>query len=90
MAPNAEDVHLPMNIGNPHELTVLEIAEKIIERSGSNSRILFEPMPEDDPNVRRPDIFRANRLLDWSPKISLEASLKRTIDYFCLKPKNTE
>jgi dTDP-glucose 4,6-dehydratase len=90
MAPNAEDVHLPVNIGNPHELTVLEIAEKIIELSGSNSRILFEPLPEDDPKVRRPDITRAKQLLDWSPKISLDEGLQRTIDYFRLKLKNTE
>jgi dTDP-glucose 4,6-dehydratase len=90
MAPNAEDVHLPVNIGNPHELTVLEIAEKIIELSGSKSRILFEPLPEDDPKVRRPDISRANQLLGWSPKISLDEGLQRTIDYFRLKLKNTE
>jgi dTDP-glucose 4,6-dehydratase len=90
MAPNAEDVHLPVNIGNPHELTVLEIAEKIIELSGSKSRILFEPLPEDDPKVRRPDISCANQLLGWSPKISLDEGLQRTIDYFRLKLKNTE
>jgi dTDP-glucose 4,6-dehydratase len=90
MAPNAEDVHLPVNIGNPHELTVLEIAEKIIELSGSKSRILFEPLPEDDPKVRRPDISRANRLLGWSPKISLDEGLQHTIDYFRFKLKNTE
>jgi dTDP-glucose 4,6-dehydratase len=82
MAPNAEDVHLPVNIGNPHELTVLEIAEKIIELSGSKSRIIFEPLPEDDPKVRRPDISRANQLLGWNPKISLEEGLRNTIDYF--------
>lgn len=85
MVPNAEDVHLPVNIGNPHELTVLEIAEKIIQLSGSKSRILFEPLPEDDPKVRRPDISRAKQLLDWSPKISLDEGLQHTIDYFRLK-----
>ena len=90
MAPNAEDVHLPVNIGNPHELTVLEIAEKIIQLSGSKSRILFEPLPEDDPKVRRPDISRANQLLGWSPKISLDEGLQHTIDYFRLKLKITE
>ena len=90
MAPNAEDVHLPVNIGNPHELTVLEIAEKIIQLSGSKSRILFEPLPEDDPKVRRPDISRANQLLGWSPKISLDEGLQHTIDYFRLKLKTTE
>jgi dTDP-glucose 4,6-dehydratase len=82
MAPASEDVHLPVNIGNPHELTVLEIAEKVIKLSGSSSRITFEPLPEDDPKVRRPDIERARHLLDWSPKISLEEGLGRTIEYF--------
>ncbi len=87
MAPESEDIHLPVNIGNPHELTVLEIAEKIIRLTGSSSRIVFEPLPEDDPKVRRPDISRANRMLDWSPKISLEEGLRRTIEYFRLKMK---
>ncbi len=82
MAPGSEDIHLPVNIGNPHELTVLEIAEKIIELTGSASKIAFEPLPEDDPRVRRPDIARATRLLGWSPKISLEVGLTRTIEYF--------
>ncbi len=82
MAPNSEDVHLPVNIGNPQELTVLQIAEKIIEITGSRSRIVFEPLPEDDPKVRRPDITRAKQLLDWTPKISLENGLSRTIEYF--------
>jgi dTDP-glucose 4,6-dehydratase len=82
MAPNSEDVHFPVNIGNPHELTVLEIAEKVIKLSGSKSKITFEALPEDDPKVRRPDITRATQLLDWRPKISLEEGLNRTIDYF--------
>ncbi|MBP1623848.1 MAG: putative dTDP-glucose 4,6-dehydratase [Acidobacteria bacterium] len=82
MAPESPEIHLPVNIGNPHELTVLGIAEKIIELSGSNSRIVFEPLPEDDPKVRRPDISCANRLLGWSPEITLEEGLRRTIDYF--------
>ena len=82
MAPNSEDVHLPVNIGNPQELTVLEIAEKIIRLTGSSSRIVHEPLPEDDPKVRRPDITRATQLLDWSPQINLEEGLGRTIEYF--------
>jgi dTDP-glucose 4,6-dehydratase len=82
MAPNSEDVHLPVNIGNPHELTVLQIAEKVIEITGSRSRIVYEPLPEDDPKVRRPDITRAKQLLDWTPRISLENGLSRTIEYF--------
>ncbi len=82
MATASEDVHFPVNIGNPQEITVLEIAEKVIKLSGSSSRITFEPLPEDDPKVRRPDIERARHLLDWSPKISLEEGLGRTIEYF--------
>lgn len=82
MAPDSQDIHLPVNIGNPHELTVLEIAEKIIHLSGSTSKIIYEPLPEDDPKVRRPDISRAKQLLNWSPAISLEEGLRRTIDYF--------
>ena len=82
LIPESEDVHLPVNIGNPHELTVLEIAEKIIELTGSRSRIVMEPLPEDDPKVRRPDITRAKQLLDWTPKVSLEEGLRRTIEYF--------
>ena len=82
MAQNAEDVHLPVNIGNPQELTVLEIAEKIISLTGSSSRIVHEPLPEDDPKVRRPDISRATQLLGWTPRIGLEEGLGRTIEYF--------
>jgi dTDP-glucose 4,6-dehydratase len=82
MAQNSEDVHLPVNIGNPQELTVLEIAEKIISLTGSSSRILHEPLPDDDPRVRRPDITRAAQLLDWTPRINLEEGLGRTIEYF--------
>ena len=82
MASGSDDVHFPVNIGNPHELTVLEIAEKVIQLCNSTSRITFKPLPEDDPKVRRPDISRASSLLNWSPKISLEEGLSRTIDSF--------
>jgi dTDP-glucose 4,6-dehydratase len=82
MAPTSDDIHFPVNIGNPHELTVLEIAEKVIQLSGSTSRITFKPLPEDDPKVRQPDIGRAMHLLGWNPKISLEEGLSRTIEYF--------
>jgi dTDP-glucose 4,6-dehydratase len=90
MAPNSKEIHFPVNIGNPHELTVLKIAEKVIELTGSASRIVFEPLPEDDPRVRRPDITRAISLLDWKPKIPLEEGLSRTIDYFRSKLKDSE
>jgi dTDP-glucose 4,6-dehydratase len=82
MVPESEDVHYPVNIGNPHELKVVEIAETIIKLTRSSSKIAFEPLPEDDPKVRRPDITRAKGLLDWTPKISLEEGLGRTVDYF--------
>jgi dTDP-glucose 4,6-dehydratase len=88
LAPDTEDVHTPVNIGNPHELTVLEIAQKIIELTGSDSEIVFEPLPEDDPKIRRPDIARAKRLLGWSPKIQLEDGLRRTIEHFKNKLNN--
>jgi nucleoside-diphosphate-sugar epimerase len=82
LAPDTEDMHLPVNIGNPHEMTVLEIAETIVQLTGSKSKIIFEPLPEDDPKVRRPDITRAMQLLDWTPRITLEDGLTRTIEYF--------
>ena len=82
MSPDTDEMHLPVNIGNPRELTVLQIAEKVIEITGSASKIVYEPLPEDDPRVRRPDITRAAKLLKWSPKISLEDGLSRTIEYF--------
>ncbi len=82
LAPESEHVHHPVNIGNPQELTVLEIAQKIIRLTGSSSKITFQPLPEDDPRVRRPDIARAQQLLGWSPRLSLEEGLTRTIEYF--------
>ena len=88
LAPESDDIHLPVNIGNPQELTVLEIAEKILQLSGSTSRIVFRPLPEDDPRVRRPDIARASRLLGWSPRVTLEEGLGRTIEFFKSKLGN--
>jgi dTDP-glucose 4,6-dehydratase len=88
MADNTEDVHLPVNIGNPAEMTVKEIALKVIELTKSSSRLVFEPLPEDDPRVRRPDIRRANGLLGWDPKVTLEDGLRRTIEHFKSRPKS--
>lgn len=82
MVPDTEEIHGPVNIGNPQELTVAEIARKILDLTSSASPIVFQPLPEDDPKVRRPDITRARQLLGWSPRISLEEGLKRTITYF--------
>jgi dTDP-glucose 4,6-dehydratase len=75
-------VHEPVNIGNPRELTVLEIAKMVLELTGSSSRISYHPLPTDDPKVRRPDISRALALLKWEPQVSLEDALGRTIQYF--------
>ena len=72
----------PVNIGNPSEFTMLELAEKIVSLTGSKSRLIFKPLPEDDPMQRQPDISLAKRELGWEPKIDLEEGLKRTIDYF--------
>lgn len=85
MREESEDIHSPVNIGNPDEMTVLDIARKIIELTGSQSDIVFENLPEDDPKIRRPDIAKAAKLLKWSPKISLEEGLRRTIDHFRAK-----
>lgn len=74
--------HAPVNIGNPTEMSILQFAEKILELTGAKSRIVFNPLPQDDPQVRRPNIDRAKKLLDWEPKVSLEEGLKSTIDYF--------
>lgn len=76
------DINDPVNIGNPSEMTVLEFANKVIELTGSSSRIIPMPLPVDDPKIRRPDISRAKRLLGWEPKVSIEEGLKKTIDYF--------
>ncbi|HYK88310.1 MAG TPA: UDP-glucuronic acid decarboxylase family protein [Acidobacteriota bacterium] len=82
LAPAAEEIHLPVNVGNPHEMTILEIAQHVIRLTSSSSQVVFRPLPEDDPKVRRPDISRARQLLGWSPKISLEEGLRRTLDHF--------
>ena len=75
-------VHDPVNIGNPRELTVLDIAKLVIKLTHSPSRITYHPLPADDPKVRRPDITRARTLLRWEPQVDLEDALLRTIEYF--------
>ena len=74
--------HLPTNIGNPHEITILEFAEKIREHFENAPKVVFEPLPQDDPKQRCPDVSKAKRLLNWWPKIGLAEGLKITIDYF--------
>ena len=72
--------HDPVNIGNPDEFTLLELAETVIDVTGSRSEIIYEALPTDDPKVRQPDIARARELLGWEPKVSLREGLERTID----------
>jgi dTDP-glucose 4,6-dehydratase len=76
------DVNDPVNIGNPRETTIEEIAMTIVRMTGSKSRLVFKELPEDDPKVRQPDITRARTLLGWEPKVQLEQGLEHTIAYF--------
>jgi dTDP-glucose 4,6-dehydratase len=79
MALAASGEHLPVNIGNPAEYTLLELAQKVIEATGTKSEIVFEALPVDDPKVRQPDITRARQLLGWEPQVSLEDGLRRML-----------
>jgi dTDP-glucose 4,6-dehydratase len=76
------DEHLPTNIGNPNEFTIVECAKKVLEVTGSKSKIKYEPLPQDDPKQRRPDISKARRLFGWEPKIQLEEGLRLSLEYF--------
>ena len=78
----AEDLIDPVNIGNPGEFTILELAELVLELTGSKSQLVFKPLPQDDPMQRRPDISKAKEKLDWEPKIALRQGLEKTIAYF--------
>jgi UDP-glucuronate decarboxylase len=79
---SADDVTGPINIGNPKEFTMLELAALVIELTGTKSRIVHRPLPQDDPRQRRPDISKAGEALDWAPRTPLREGLTRTIDYF--------
>jgi len=74
--------HLPVNIGNPTEFTILECARQVLSVTGSKSKIRHEPLPQDDPKQRRPDISKAKRLLGWEPQIDLQTGLRLSLDYF--------
>jgi dTDP-glucose 4,6-dehydratase len=76
------EVSDPVNIGNPHELTIRQLADRIIALAGSKSRVVERPLPVDDPKIRQPDITRARTLLGWEPKVPLDEGLRRTLDYF--------
>ena len=75
-------INQPVNIGNPNEMTLLQLAHEIIDLTGSKSKLIFEPLPQDDPRVRQPDITRAKKFLGWEPKVNLREGLLKTIDYF--------
>jgi UDP-glucuronate decarboxylase len=77
-----EDVTGPINLGNPSEYTMLELAEKILRLVNSKSKIIFKPLPQDDPKQRKPDITQANQKLKWQPTISLDDGLALTVGYF--------
>jgi dTDP-glucose 4,6-dehydratase len=76
------DYHLPVNIGNPSEITLQQFAEEVIALTGSKSKIIYEPLPQDDPKQRQPDITKAKNILGWEPKVDRSEGLKYTLDYF--------
>ena len=83
-----EDVTGPINLGNPGEFSIKELAEKVVAMTGSDSKIVYEPLPQDDPTQRQPDITQAMEKLDWEPKIALDEGLPRTIEYFRKPSRN--
>jgi len=76
------DTNLPVNIGNPREMTMLEFAEAVLKATGSRSKLVFKPLPQDDPKQRQPDITKARNILGWEPQIGRAEGLKNTYDYF--------
>ncbi len=78
------DYHKPVNIGNPSEITLLQFAGEVIKLTGSKSKIVYEPLPQDDPKQRQPDITKAKEILGWSPKVDRHEGLKKTLEYFKL------
>jgi UDP-glucuronate decarboxylase len=83
-----ETIHSPVNIGNPGEFTMNELAKEVAKATGKDIKIKRLPLPQDDPKQRKPDITRAKNLLDWSPTIPLAEGLKKTAAYFAEKIKN--
>lgn len=77
-----DSVNIPVNVGNPKEFTMRELADLVLEITGSKSKLVFEPLPQDDPMQRQPDIERAKKFLDWQPKVELKEGLQKTIKYF--------
>ena len=89
MMNNRDDFVGPVNLGNPKELSILELAKKIIELTGSKSKIIYRPLPEDDPKQRQPNIELAKKELKWEPQIQINQGLKKTISFFKNLLKNT-
>jgi dTDP-glucose 4,6-dehydratase len=81
------DYNLPMNIGNPHEITIRDFAEEIIKLTGTTQKVIYKPLPQDDPKQRQPNIDKARKILDWEPKVSRSEGLKKTYEYFKSLPK---
>jgi dTDP-glucose 4,6-dehydratase len=74
--------HEPVNMGNPVEITILQLVKEMLALTGSKSKIVFKPLPVDDPKIRQPDITKAKRVLGWEPKVSREEGLRKTLVYF--------
>jgi dTDP-glucose 4,6-dehydratase len=81
------DYHLPMNIGNPNEITIGDFAEEIVKLTGTSQKVIYKPLPQDDPKQRQPDITKAKKILGWEPKVSRAEGLKITYEYFKSLPK---
>ena len=79
---NQDEIVGPMNLGNPREFTMLELADLILKMTGSRSSVQFKPLPQDDPKQRRPDISVARKVIGWEPRVQLEQGLEKTIAYF--------
>jgi UDP-glucuronate decarboxylase len=82
---NQNEITGPVNIGNPREMTIRELAELVIAKTGAKSKLVFKPLPEDDPLQRQPNIALAKAKLGWEPKVPLEAGLEKTIAYFAAR-----
>ena len=81
------DYHLPMNIGNPNEITIGDFAEEIVKLTGTKQKVVYKPLPQDDPKQRQPDITKAKKILGWEPKISRSEGLRITYEYFKSLPQ---
>jgi UDP-glucuronate decarboxylase len=90
MNAEAEDIHMPVNIGNPGEFTVNELAQEVAKAVGKETQIAYLPLPQDDPKQRQPNITRAKELLGWAPTIPLAEGLKKTVAYFAERIKTTD